>query len=233
MWRKWREKKIPLRHTPNSETWNSEEIRLRVGLKRNSSQVPVSDLGVWRDETSLFVTSRARWQTSLFVTFCHFNSPISYFSGKKMILSNKKIFFCSWWRFLSLPFRKTSLFGHAGTKILWKGRNVTIQAVQSQPNLLPSQILSPKFETRRWEEIRVGPTLRPTLKHVFLFPSQICHFSRKPEAARPFRIRPTLRLTLRGRFLVKIEQEFRISKYRGEWDLGLYTTSILANTVHV
>jgi len=37
---------------------------------------------------------------------------------------------------------------------------VTIPAVQSQPNLFPSQILSPKSETRRWEEIWLGPTLR-------------------------------------------------------------------------
>ena len=35
-------------------------------------------------------------------------------------------------------------------------------------------------------------TIRLGLKHVFLFPSQICHLSRKREAGRPFGLRPTL-----------------------------------------
>jgi len=35
-------------------------------------------------------------------------------------------------------------------------------------------------------------TIRLGLKHIFLFPSQICHLSRKREAGRPFRLRPTL-----------------------------------------
>ena len=37
-------------------------------------------------------------------------------------------------------------------------------------------------------------TIRLGLKHVFLFPSQICHLSRKREAGRPFGLRPTLTL---------------------------------------
>jgi len=42
------------------------------------------------------------------------------------------------------------------------------------------------FWTGRNVMIRLG------LKHVFLFPSQICHLCRKREAERPFGLRPTL-----------------------------------------
>ena len=35
-------------------------------------------------------------------------------------------------------------------------------------------------------------TIRLGLKHIFLFLSQICHLSRKPEAGRPFGLRQTL-----------------------------------------
>jgi len=42
------------------------------------------------------------------------------------------------------------------------------------------------FETGRNVTIRLG------LKHSYLFPSQICHLSRKREAGRPFGLRPTL-----------------------------------------
>ena len=40
-------------------------------------------------------------------------------------------------------------------------------------------------------------TIQLGLKHIFLFPSQICHLSRKREARRPFGLRPTLRQILR------------------------------------
>ena len=39
-------------------------------------------------------------------------------------------------------------------------------------------------------------SIRLGLKHVFLFPSQICHLSRKCEAGRPFGLRPTHTSTL-------------------------------------
>jgi len=42
------------------------------------------------------------------------------------------------------------------------------------------------FETGRNVTIRLG------LKHSYLFPSQICHLSRKREAESPFGLRPTL-----------------------------------------
>jgi len=38
-------------------------------------------------------------------------------------------------------------------------------------------------------------TIQVGLKHAFLFPSQICHLSRKREAGRPFGLRPTLKKT--------------------------------------
>ena len=37
-------------------------------------------------------------------------------------------------------------------------------------------------------------TIRLGLQHVFLFPSRICHLSRKHEAGRPFGLRKTLNL---------------------------------------
>jgi len=48
-------------------------------------------------------------------------------------------------------------------------------------------------------------TIRLGLKHIFLFPSQICHLSRKREAGRPF----GLRLTLRG--VLKIFNQRKLS----------------------
>ena len=85
-------------------------------------------------------------------------SHLSHFWEECDALAHENIFFqlVTFW---SHPSRKTSHFGPADTKLVWTGRNVTIQ---------------------------LG------LKHVFLFPSQICHLSRKREAGRPFGLRPTL-----------------------------------------
>jgi len=139
--------------------------RLKVGLTRISSQLPVSDLGEWRHICHCF-----RWQTIWRVTFVTFLG--------RMWRSRTQIFFCNLWRFLSHPSRKTSHFGPAGTKLFETGRNVTI---------------------------RLG------LKHSDVFPSQICHLSRKREAGRPFGLRPTLRVDL-----TRISSQLPVS-HLGEW----------------
>ena len=107
---------------------------LRVGLTRISFQLPVSDLGEWRQICHFF-----RWQTMWRVTFVTFLG--------RMWRSCIRIFF-NLWLFLLHPSRKTSLFGPAGTKLFETGRNVTIRLGLKHSYSFPSQIchLSQKRE---------------------------------------------------------------------------------------
>jgi len=81
--------------------------------------------------------------------------------------------FCTLWRFLSHPSRKTSHFGPTGTNKIWIGRNVTIRLEAGTETCFSSD--------------------------VFLFPSPICHLSRKRKAGRPIGLRPTLIQLASGR----------------------------------
>jgi len=56
-------------------------------------------------------------------------------------------------------------------------------------------------------------TIRLGLKHVFLFPSQICHLSRKREAGRPFGLRPTFILVVTFRLPLWIILSFFLSLF--------------------
>jgi len=57
------------------------------------------------------------------------------------------------------------------------------------------------FCPRRYKKKLRNVTIRLGLKLIFLFPSQICHLSRKPEAGRPFGLRPTLIIVETKRFV--------------------------------
>ena len=78
------------------------------------------------------------------------------------------------------------------------GKNVTLSHTKIFFNLWrflshPSRKMShfgPAGTKLFWSGRNV--TIRLGLKHAFLFPSQICHLSRKREAGRPFGLRPTL-----------------------------------------
>ena len=87
-----------------NKKWKTGNTKIRVGLTRISSQLPVSDLGEWRHICHFF-----RWQKMWRVTFVTFLG--------RMWRSCTRKYFCNLWRFLSHPSRKTAHFGPAGTKL--------------------------------------------------------------------------------------------------------------------
>ena len=75
------------------------------------------------------------------------------------------------------------------------------------------------FSTGRYVTIRLG------LKHVFLFPSQICHLSRKREAGKPFGLRPT-------RIIVTMPNKLRGKCFCGQQQQPEQVHASLMNTYH-